>query len=214
MNVIEALNARHSTRAFLADPVEKEKLIAVLEAAARAPSWANSQPWEAFVAAGETLRRIKKAYLDKYAAKEAPAPETPIPAAWPQASKDRRKLLDEGLARTCGEAAKQFGALNRNMFNAPAVVFVCMDKTLSPWSLYDIGAYAQSLMLAALEQGLGAIPAITLALYPDVLRREMNIPDNLKMTIGIALGYIDKANGINGFVSERAPFEETTHFFG
>jgi len=43
MNVIEALNARHSTREFLPIPVEKEKLTAVLEAASRTPSWANSQ---------------------------------------------------------------------------------------------------------------------------------------------------------------------------
>ena len=213
MNAIEALYARHSTRAFLADPVEKDKLLAISEAAVRAPSWANSQPWEVFVATGATLAGIKKAYLEKYEAKEAPAPETPMPAAWPQASKDRRRLLDEGLKRVCGEAAKQFGALNQSMFNAPAVAFVCMDKSLSEWSLYDIGAYAQSLMLAALEQGLGAIPAITLVLYPDVLRRELRIPDNLKVTIGIAIGYIDKRHGINAFVSDRVPFDETTHFF-
>jgi nitroreductase len=212
MNVIEALYARHSTRAFLAEPVEKDKLIAVLEAAVRAPSWANSQPWEAFVATGATLDRIKKAYLEKYAAKEAPAPETPLPVAWPQASKDRRKLLSDGMAHACGDAVKQFGALNRSMFNAPAVVFVCMDKLLSEWSLYDVGAYAQTLMLAALEKGLGTIPAITLVLYPDVLRREMNIPDNLKVTIGVAIGYIDRQHRINDFVSERVPFGETTHF--
>jgi nitroreductase len=213
MNAIEALYARRSTRAFLSEPVEKDTLIAVAEAAVRAPSWANSQPWEVFVATGATLAGIKKAYLEKYAAKEAPAPEVPLPAAWPQASKDRRKLLDDGITRTCGEAAKQFGALNRNMFNAPAVAFVCMDKQLSEWSLYDIGAYAQCLMLAALEKGLGAIPAITLVLYPDVLRREMNIPDNLKVVIGVAIGRIDKQHGINNFVSERVPFGETTHFF-
>jgi nitroreductase len=213
MNAIEALYARHSTRAFLADPVEKDKLIAVLEAAARAPSWANSQPWEVFVATGATLDRIKKAYAEKYADKAPPAPETPLPAAWPQASKDRRKLLNEALARACGEAAKQFGALNQVMFNAPAVAFICIDKLLSHWSLCDVGAYAQSLMLAALEKGLGTIPAITLALYPDVLRREMSIPDKLKVTIGVAIGYIDKQHGINKFVSERAPFDETTHLF-
>ncbi|MDR2354740.1 MAG: nitroreductase [Clostridiales Family XIII bacterium] len=212
MNVIEALYARHSTRAFLADPVEKDKLLAVSEAAVRAPSWANSQPWEVFVATGATLDNIKRAYLEKYEAKEAPAPETPLPTEWPQASKDRRKLLDDGIKQTCGEAAKQFGPLNRGMFNAPAVAFVCMDKRLSPWSLYDLGAYAQCLMLAALEKGLGAIPAITLVLYPDVLRRELRIPDALKVVIGIAIGYIDKRHDINKFVSGRIPFAETTHF--
>jgi nitroreductase len=36
-----------------------------------------------------------------------------------------------------------------------------MDRVLNQWSLYDIGAYSQSFMLAALEQGLSTIPAIT-----------------------------------------------------
>ncbi|MDR2089364.1 MAG: nitroreductase [Clostridiales Family XIII bacterium] len=213
MYVIEAIRARRSTRAFRPDPVERDKLAAILEAAARAPSWANSQPWETFVATGRTLARIKEGYLEKYASKTPPAPETPFPAAWTQAAKDRRNRLNDGMVRACGDAAKQFGALNQGMFNAPAVAYVCIDKVLSPWSLYDAGAYAQSLMLAAFEEGLGTISAITLALYPDVLRREMHIPDNLKVTIGIAIGYIDKENKINDFVSERAPFDETTHFF-
>jgi nitroreductase len=49
---------------------------------------------------------------------------------------------------------EQFAALNQTMFNASVVVYVCMDKILSEWSLYDIGAYSQTFMLAALEQGL------------------------------------------------------------
>jgi nitroreductase len=213
MNVTEALNARHSTRAFLSNPVENTKLSAILEAAARTPSWANSQPWEAFVATGETLARIKEGYREKYATGTPPAPETPRPSAWPQVSVNRRKQLDAGMVQTCGEAAKQFGALNQGMFNAPAVVFICMDKTLSHWSLYDLGAYSQSIMLAATDNGLFSIPAITLVLYPDILHREMNIPDTLKVAIGVAVGYIDRENRINDFVSERVPFAETVHFF-
>jgi nitroreductase len=87
-----------------------------------------------------------------------------------------------------------------------------MDKTLSEWSLYDIGAYSQSFMLAALEQGLSTIPAITLTLYPDILRRELAIPDNLKITIGIAVGYADKEHGINKLVSSRSQIAGTVRF--
>jgi len=212
MNVIEALNARHSTRAFLSTPVEKDKLTAILEAASRTPSWANSQPWELFVATGAVLGRIRAAYGEKYEQKAESAPETPRPAHWSDASVRRREQLHPGMKRDCGDAVSEFGPLNQAMFNAPTVIYICMDKVLSEWSLYDIGAYSQSLMLAAVQHGLAAIPAITLMLYPDVLRRELNIPENLKLTIGIAVGYADKEHRINNFISERSPLSETVHF--
>jgi nitroreductase len=212
MNVTEAINGRHSIRAFLSKPVEKEKLNAILTTALRAPSWANSQPWEVFVAAGAALERIKKGFQQKYADKAASAPETPRPLKWTEAAIKRREQLHVDMERDCGKAVEQFSALNQAMFNAPAVVYICMDKTLSEWSLYDIGAYSQTFMLAALEQGLSTIPAIMLTIFPDVLRQELKIPDNLKLTIGIAVGYADKGNGINNFVSGRKPLEETIRF--
>ena len=212
MNVSEAIHARHSIRAFLSNPVEKEKLTAVLEEASHTPSWANTQPWEIFVATGETLGKIKAGYRQKYADKAVVVPETPRPREWSESAKKRQQQLHPDMVRDCGSAVEQFGMLNQSMFNAPAVIYVCMDKVLSEWSLYDIGAFSQSIMLAATEQGLATIPAITLVLYPDVLRREMKIPDNLKLTIGIAIGYADRDNRINDFVSGRRPISETVHF--
>jgi nitroreductase len=213
MTVKDALTARSSIRAFLDKPVEREKLQAILEAAVRTPSWGNSQPWELFIAQGETLKRIKSAYLEQYAAKTLPEPEVGRPKEWPQSVLNRQKTLHPEMVRDCGDAVNQFGTLNRHMFNAPAVIYICMDRVLNQWSLYDIGAYSQSFMLAALEQGLSTIPAITLAHYPQVLRKELNIPDNLIITIGIALGYADRDNKINNFRSSRSPLEETVHFY-
>jgi nitroreductase len=46
MDVIWAIKTRRSIRKFKPDPVEEEKLWAVLEAARWAPSWANTQCWE------------------------------------------------------------------------------------------------------------------------------------------------------------------------
>ncbi len=212
MHVTEALDARHSTRAFQSMPVEVEKLNSVFQAAARTPSWANSQPWEVFVAMGDTLKRIKSGYAQKYADKAKACPETARPTAWSEAAIKRQKQLYPDMVRDCAEAVDQFGALNQAMFNAPAVIYICMDKVLSEWSLYDIGAYSQSVMLAAVEQGLATIPAITLMHYPDVLRRELKIPDNLKLTIGIAIGYADSDNKINNFISGRSPLIETVRY--
>jgi len=212
LTVSEALEARHSTRAFLPTPVEKDKLEAVLKAAAHTPSWANSQPWEVFVATGDTLDRIRKGYSEKYEQKAKPSPETPRPLKWSKAAIGFRDQLRPGMARDCGDAAGLFHVLNQTMFSAPAVMYICMDKILSEWSLYDIGAYSQSIMLAAAELGLATIPAITLMLFPDVLRRELKIPENFKLTIGIAIGYEDKEHGINRFVSDRKSLDETVRY--
>ncbi|MCS7113856.1 MAG: nitroreductase family protein [Nitrososphaerota archaeon] len=59
MDVIEAIKSRRSIRKFKPDPVEKEKLEAVLEAARWAPSWANTQCWEFIIVKdSETKRRL------------------------------------------------------------------------------------------------------------------------------------------------------------
>ena len=213
MTAIETLAMRHSVRAFLSKPVEGDKLRAVFEAARRTPSWANSQPWEVFVATGETLAKIKSAYQESYTNKAHPNPETPRPEEWTEAAVERRNQLHPGMLRDCGDAAGQFGVLNQKMFNAPAVVYICMNKVLSPWSLYDIGAYAQSVMLAATHYGLGTIPAITLTHFPEILHRELEIPDNLNVTIGIAIGYEDAQNKINNFVSDRDPVDSVVRVF-
>ncbi len=49
MDVIEAVHARHSVRAFTKQSVEPEKLLALLEAASRAPSAGNLQAYEIYL---------------------------------------------------------------------------------------------------------------------------------------------------------------------
>ena len=50
MRLIKALEIRKSTRAFKSDPVEKEKIDLLFEAAKWAPSSMNEQPWIFFYA--------------------------------------------------------------------------------------------------------------------------------------------------------------------
>ncbi|HEC63378.1 MAG TPA: nitroreductase family protein [Candidatus Acetothermia bacterium] len=47
--VLEAIKTRRSIRAFKKDPVEEEKVEAILEAARWAPSGKNTQPWRLVV---------------------------------------------------------------------------------------------------------------------------------------------------------------------
>ena len=149
------------------------------------PSWANSQPWEVFVASGETLAKIKAEYIEHYKSHVVGGPDVPRPKEWPEVSNERRNQLGPDMKRDCGEAAKEFGFLNQTMFNAPAVIYLCLDKTLDQWSLFDLGAFQQSVMLSAIEHGLGTIPAITLVHFPEILRRNLGIPDHLSIALGL-----------------------------
>jgi nitroreductase len=212
MNVTEAVNARSSIRAYKPDGVPREILVEILENAARTPSWANTQPWEVFVASGAALERIKKAYAKAYAEKTAVQVDVARPERWTEAAQARTKQLFPDMVRDCGEETHRFGALNQTLFNAPAVVYLCIDKLLSAWSLYDLGAYSQSVMLLARERGLATIPAITLVSFPEILRRELKIPDNLNVAIGIAVGYADEGNAINKFKSGRDSIADTVRF--
>ena len=215
MTVKEAMNTRRTTRAFLPTPVEKEKLDAILKDAARTPSWTNSQPWEVFIATGKALERIKAAYKENHDKKVPPTNETPAPTPeqWSESAVKRREQVLADRISQCGEdALKLFGSHNQAMFYAPAVIYIYMDKVLTDWSLYDVGSYAQSIMLLATEQGLSTMPAASLTLFPEVQRRELKIPDHLRLTIGIAIGYADKDNIINSFISSRKPLSETVHY--
>ena len=60
MDVFEAIERRHSVRAYLPDPVPEEKLARVLEAGRLAPSAANVQPWH-FVVVEDVEKRNRLA---------------------------------------------------------------------------------------------------------------------------------------------------------
>lgn len=62
MDCLEAIVSRRSCRNFKSDPIEKDKIYKLLEAAIHAPSPANKQPWEFIVVTNpEYNKRLKEA---------------------------------------------------------------------------------------------------------------------------------------------------------
>jgi nitroreductase len=157
MNMIDALHARSTVRALKPDPVRKDTILKILKAATRAPSWANTQPWEIFVAGGEALERLRTAYVARSQERVRSNPDLPAPQTWPPVIRQRMAELMSARARLiltdseCDDAAIRERLLESNyrFFGAPTVVFLCLDRNLSSWSLFDMGLLAQSVMLAA-----------------------------------------------------------------
>ena len=100
----------------------------------------------------------------------------------------------------------------RNLYYAPMVVYFTLNKGYIPYSVYDLGGFGMSLMLAAIDYGVDSLVAISLVTYPNVLRKYLKVPDDEDIIVGIELGYEDEDKAINKFRSTRLPLDKFCHF--
>jgi nitroreductase len=215
MDVIEAILARHSVRDFSPEPVPKETVMKILEIALRSPSGGNSQPWEVFAAAGATLERIRTAYRERAESSAGPpAGPPPQPAKYRERMatirNERLRLL--GLNPDDPASGKVFAEWMARLFGAQVLVVLCMEKALSPSGRLEIGAFAQTVCLAAQGCGVDSFIAGMFVSQPDVLRRELEIPEDLDIVVGIGLGYPDPDSIINTYRSPRRPVQEVVRY--
>jgi nitroreductase len=211
MDVIEAINARHSVRDFISRPVSRDTIMKILEIALRAPSAGNSQPWEVFVATGDSIERIR----DAWQALEWPGiPERPGTLQPPAEIMNRSGDVVSGIFNAAGldpSDPKSFRIIRGpRLYGAPVVVVVCMDKTLT--DNMGIGLFVQTLCLAAQGYGVDSLISGALMMHQETLRKELDIPENLNPIIGIALGYPNPDNNVNTYRSPRRPIQEVVRF--
>ena len=172
MDVREVLAARHSSRAYKQAAVPRDALVRIVEAATRAPSWGNTQPWEIFVAAGDTMNAIRGAFLGNMQNQVAPNPEYGPIEAWPehvlQRYTERIAAICASLGVDPADPAGQKAAAEGQMafFGAPAAIFLCSHPGLEPWSLFDLGLLAQGIMLGSRRGGPEHDPGILVRLLP------------------------------------------------
>lgn len=220
MNVSEALNSRYTCRAFRPDPVAAETLNEIFAAALHAPSWANTQPWEIYVAGGKVLDDLRQACLKNFNDGVATGPDLPRPEKWPAPVEARMHELGAarfkslGIDRKDEAARKEISENNHRFFGAPVVAYLCMERSLTPWSVHDLGMMSLSIMLAAQERGVASAIAYNLVVYPGLIRSALAIPDDLSIIIGIALGYADSDHTQNKFRSPRRQLEEVVRITG
>jgi nitroreductase len=219
MDISQAIDLRKSIRAFKSDPVSMDILKKILEESIRAPSWANTQPWEFAVATGEPLEEIRSGFLEK--GLTSPSPDVPRPPEFPKRYADRIRVLDKQNRLATQKDWDSRRVQNFKHYGAPAVIFLLTQrefyyqtKGLNVWALYDCGAVAENIMLLATQYELGTIVQAQAVAYPDVLRKAMAIPETKIFLLGIAIGYPDWDNSINQFRTEREPLESITTWHG
>lgn len=220
MNVIEALNQRKSTRAFLKQDVDKAVIEEILDAARHAPSGANTQPWQVAVVTGDKKRkleqRLEAAFSDGI---EAKMDYLYYPTEWSEPYKSRRVACGLELygalhiEREDKQQRRDQWAANYRAFDAPVALFFFMDAGLQTGSFMDYGMFLQSLMLAAVDKGLATCPQAALAEYPLLVKQELGYPENSILICGMALGYENHDAAINHYRMQRDEVSAFARFF-
>ncbi|MFT5116530.1 MAG: nitroreductase [Kiritimatiellia bacterium] len=220
MTVADALRARKSVRAFTDAPVSKEQITQLLDVSRYAPSGVNTQPWQVAVVTGEAKQRLQQRMLAAAAAGEKSSIAYQYyPGEWREPYRSRRKacglLLYSTLeiSREDKQRQQQQWFANYRAFDAPVMMLFFIDSHLAEGSFLDYGMFLQSIMLAAVDQGLGTCPQAALAEYPHIVRDELAYDDSLTLLCGIALGYEDETAVVNSYRTERQPVDDFTNFF-
>ncbi len=210
MDFLETMKKRHSVRDFKSDEISKETLKNIIEIAELSPSWENSQPWNVYIATGETLTKIREEWIEennkkiKGSADMNPGHRTNYSE---RGQKNMADFMDAIGKFNNDEDLEYFNHAQHVLFNAPAVVYLTLPKNHTKWSIYDLGGFGMSLMLAATYNNVDSIPAYELVKYPYILRDNLPIPEDEDIIMGIALG-LESDEKINTYESPRLKLDE------
>jgi nitroreductase len=202
MDVFEAIDTLISIRRIKSDPIGSEKLDRILEAGVRAPSPANTQPWEFIVVRDkgvkERIAEINRVGATIYI-------------------QNRKLKMDEGRKRYL------FMSL-RSMPNIPVMVVLCinwekadfmkkegddLNRKLEKLSVYgSIFPAMQNICVAARALGIGCWITMYHLYKEEEFRELLAIPGHIEPVAIISLGY-PKGRFKE---SRRRDFRETTHY--
>lgn len=220
MQFNETILKRKSTRAFLNKPVEAEKIQQILDLARHAPSGVNTQPWQVAVVSGATKKQLEQKMEQAFrSGVKANMDYQYYPKQWKEPFKSRRKACGLKMYSTLNisrdDKQKQLDqwAANYRAFDAPVVLFFFLDESAETGSFLDYGMFLQSVMLAAVDQGLATCPQAALTEYPEIVKTELNQDENSLLICGMALGYEDCDALINSYRLDREEYSSFAQFF-
>lgn len=189
-DLFEALHTQRSVRRFRSDPVPDTVLRQVLEAATRAPSARNAQPWFFVAVRDRELRQtLATLYLSAWRLAQSYA-----------AAHDADADIKEqpGYARMM----QSVDELATHLDSAPVLVLACLDTTqlgpladgagriVAPQSAYaSIFPAVQNLMLAARGLGLGSTLTTLHQIVEAEMRAAIGIPSHVHIAALVPLGY-------------------------
>ena len=217
--VTDAVMSRRSIRAFSDRPVPLSILQQVMETARWTPSGCNFQPWEGAILTGEPLRQLQEKM-------KVTPPQDPKEYSWsdPEVIPECKARLQQvgadmytamSIDRGDKAARGDFMAQNIVSFGAPAVLMVYFPRVMGAPQWSDVGMWLQTIMLLLREQGLDSCPQEFLSLYARLIKDFLGVSDESHIFFcGIAIGYRDEEDPVNGFDRKREPLESKVQFLG
>jgi nitroreductase len=161
MEALEAIRTRRSVRKYSDQPVEPEKLQAVLEAVQQAPSWSNLQCWSLVVVSDQAVRdRISElSFVESFF------------AAHGYKSNPAQKALAQApvVIVACADPSKSGDLRGEQYYMA------------------DMGFATENLMLAAHAKGLGSV--FVGVFDEEKLKELLQIPAEIRIVGLFPLGY-------------------------
>ena len=176
---LEWITTRRSVRRFLPQAVPVEIVTSLLEAAVRAPSAHNRQPWRFAVlrTQGSKVRIAEGMGADF-----------------------RRVLLEDGLSFEQAEA--QVGRSFRRIVEAPLGVLICLDdsemdaypdpvrqQAEQQMAVQSVAMAGGNLLLAAHACGLGGVWICAPLFAPQAARSALNLPESWQPQGLLLVGY-------------------------
>lgn len=208
MDLYDAMATQRAVRRLRPDPIPGDVLDRVLQAAAWAPSGANTQPWRIVVVTEPALKQGLadlyrpewERFAGNYAAQIAAAPEAGRPAL------ERTRAAGDHLAE--------------HLQDAPALLVFCFDprqmavtdRRLDRVSVVggaSVYPAVQNVLLACVAEGLGCVLTTLHCLREPEVKALLGIPDGWGTAALVPIGYPER--GGHG-PTTRKPISELVSF--
>jgi nitroreductase len=175
MDIFEAINTQRAMRRLKPDPVPDDLIWKLLDAAVRAPSGANRQPWNFIVIRdAETKAKIAEHYLDGWNTAYEP---------FKQAA-----MASPEMAKTYASAEH----LANHLAEVPVLIIAAVNLSMvAPVSPPGASIYpaVQNLMLAARALGLGTTLTTLHRAHEAEVKQFLGIPDGVETMALIPVGW-------------------------
>ncbi len=194
MDIFEVINTTRAMRRLKSDPVPDELVWKVLDAAIRAPSGGNRQPWNFLVVRDpETKKKLAEWYLDSWNTSYGPIRQA--------------AMANPELGKTFASA----DYLANHLAEVPVLIIATVNHAgVAPVSPPGASVYpaVQNLMLAARALGLGSALTTLHRAHEDKVKELLGIPDGVETMCLVPLGWPRGKFGTGA----RQPVENVTYW--